>query len=497
MIKKVIYLLLAIISVCVFFLPNDWILQNVQGYEREFELSSKLIYAKFYLAILLSILALGIHYSLFRILLRVFKMPVSKPILIPLSFLFCLLVYLANWFPVMLDEANSFLFFVKRGFLVTAAYYPSPNNHIFNNLLGGIINLFGFHSAMSLRLLSICSVIATGYFLHIFLKEFFSSTVAIFTTLMWLSFYQTLAYGFLGRGYSLEVLLFVLSLLSLVYWCKTKDRAYLYWYIVFSILGFYTVPTFLFYFLPASLFWFWEFKDLKNWFISQLSIGAGVLLLYFPIILFSGWDKLLSNHWVSSSESFYTTFMSQLEGFFEFQWFYSNGLYFSLILIALFYIIGKNKGPLLKTLGLSYGVLILVSGLMQHFPPFRSLNLFTLLNFIIIALLLESVLEKSRVLLYTTPILIAFWSVFTISNFKDQGMLQYHDLERVEELIQSHKIERLTVGNDFYFVMLKYHLGEKLDVYYSKDCEGYFLSVEKQKNTIGETEFTSLLYCEE
>jgi len=498
MIKRLAYLFLCSIAVSVFILPDSWILQNVAQYETEFHLSDKLIYAKLYLVILMILLGLALRYSILEELISVLKFPINKIILIPLGLLFFLLLVMANWFPVMLDEANSYLFFVKRGFLVTTAYYPAPNNHVFSNLLAGVVNLFGFKSAFSLRFVSICSVVTAGYFLQLLLKEFFSSRVAILATFMWLGFYHTLVYGFLGRGYSLEVLLFTLSLLSLVKWIKNNRRGYLYWYVLFSMLGFYTVPTYLFYFLPASLFWIWETRKVKLWFLSTTAVGLGSVLLYYPIILFSGLESLLGNHWVSASDSFYGTFFSQFQGFFEFQWLFSNGLFFSLILIAVYYKMGKNVTPMLKVIGLSYGVLVLVSGLIQHFPPFRSLHLFTLLNFVLIASLLESALDKNKIILFVLPIMIAGWSIYTLYDFRLYGMSQYDDLVEVDKLLEAKKVDKVTVDEDFYYVMLKYHWKSSLEVNFDKECDfGYFLSVENEKESIGETKFTSLQYCSE
>jgi hypothetical protein len=110
---------------------------------------------------------------------------------------------------------------------------------------------------------------------------------------------------------------------------------------------------------------------------------------------------------------------------------------------------------------------------------------------------MESFLEENKWVLFSIPFIIGVFSLITIHDFRNNGMKSYDDLEAVSKLIQEHEIKQITVDDDFYFVMLKYHFGEKLNVFYSKKCKGYFLSSKKQKEGIGETEFTTLQYCEE
>lgn len=494
--KQISYIFLILVGVFVFVLPEEIYFQGLETYQKQFQLISKLIYLKIYALIILCLIGFGVWFDFFKYLFSVIKIPLERKLFLPLLFLLTLLLVLANWFPIMLDEANSYLFFVEKGFLVTASYYPSPNNHVFSNLIGGLIHLLGVDSAFSLRLVSILSMVFTGYFLFLFLIEFFSSRVAGLSVFLWLCFYHSIIYGFLGRGYSLEVLLFILSILSLVKWHRTSMKSYLYWYVIFSVLGFYTVPTFMFYFLPASLFWVLEAKQVRLWSLCNTTIFIGAFLLYFPILVFSGFDSIIGNSWVQASGSFYLTFLSRIHDFFTFQWLYSGGVYLSLILVALYFKVGKNQSSVFRIFILSYGVLLLISLVLQRFPPFRVLHFFTFLNFLIIALLLEPILVKSKILLLLLPLSMISWSLFTIHNFRNNGMTQYDDLNNVNVLVRrTYKIDKLSVDNDFYFVMLKYHLGDNLKVNYTKECKGYFLSIEKQKDPLGETEFTSLGYC--
>lgn len=474
-------------------ISDDWILNGFESYDEQFQLSEKIIFAKLFGTTLILISWLVIEYKILSKLIDALFFPYNRSILFYSIPLLAFLLLLANWFPVMLDEANSYLFFVERGFGATSAYYPSPNNHVLFNLLAGFIHKVGLNSVLSLRVISIISVVVTSFYLYQIVLHFFSRKVALFSVFGWLFFYHSIVYGFLGRGYSLEVLFLVLSVVHLEKYYRLQHIGDQYAYLFFSILGFFTLPTFLFYYVPVSIFWLYVDRSFKKWFFLQIVVVIGFILCYFPVFLFSGIDSLLQNGWVSPSLNFWQNFFIDFEGFFTFQWLYSGGVYISIFLLGVYYKLGNYKKKVLSVIGLSYVSLIIICFIIQRFPPYRVLHFYTFFNFLLIAILIEHISKQTVIVLLVT--LIAGWSLFTIYDFRSNGMKQYDDLDKVRSLLSRYEIHELSVDDDFYYVMLKYYEKDRLKIHFNKTCKGYFLSSTKKVDAIGETEFTSLQYC--
>jgi len=234
--------------------------------------------------------------------IRVVKTQMSSYTAILIIIPFASSVYFAATVPVIGDEAFTFVNFTSRGFISSLSFYPAPNNHIFNSLLTNLTYYIPFLPALiKLRLpailINILTIIASMHFT----KKLFGKQMAIVITAGVSCLFLTIFYSFAARGYGIIALVFMLSL-NFAFNIITRNhqtRDYLF-YIFFSIIGFYTIPTYLYPFvlLCSFIFFAGDFK-VKKLIISALAIILVVTILYLPVIILNGLDSIVNNKFVA------------------------------------------------------------------------------------------------------------------------------------------------------------------------------------------------------
>ncbi|MBX9852341.1 MAG: glycosyltransferase family 39 protein [Cytophagaceae bacterium] len=221
----------------------------------------------------------------------------------------------------MNDELASYFYFVDKGVLVTASYYPSTNNHIFFSELCCLVNFFSDNILLVMRLPAFIFSILTCLVLYITIKRFFSFRVALLTVVSFSFAYHIFYYAIHGRGYSILMFFIVLSLYAILKLLLSKEhsRFYAAVYICSSILGFYTMPLFLYPFLSFTVFSFWFLMMNRKggyikFIIINLFIAGGICILYAPVILMSGISTITSNPWMTplSWSVFWNTLLNYL-----------------------------------------------------------------------------------------------------------------------------------------------------------------------------------------
>ncbi|MFN3316065.1 MAG: hypothetical protein ACK40K_04575, partial [Raineya sp.] len=182
----------------------------------------------------------------------------SKTQKITSIFIFCLLngyvlYHLHHKIP-HIDEAFGYVHFIAKGVFVSALYYPNPNNHIFFNLISTFFDVFVPNKIWVMRLPSFLSFL----FLEILLFRFFlvkySFSVALWATLFFALLSPVQAYAIMGRGYLLQMLFLWLSVHFLVKILQNNSQKIdKILFVFFSWAAFYTIPTFLYYFLALAM----------------------------------------------------------------------------------------------------------------------------------------------------------------------------------------------------------------------------------------------------
>jgi hypothetical protein len=224
--------------------------------------------------------------------------------------------------PIAYDEAYTFIYFATREFKHILADYSAPNNHIFHTILVYISHqLLGGHIWI-VRLPAFIAgtlCIPAAYFAarRMFNSHQSLAACALVALTPWFITYSTN-----GRGYTLLSLLALLLTNFAGILVHQQSRSALIAFAITAILGFYTIPIFLYPMAGISL-WIlityltssesWKSKQRKVLIFIAVCVAAGMLtlLLYSPVILFgTGLDSITNNEIVEPRD--WGTFVENL-----------------------------------------------------------------------------------------------------------------------------------------------------------------------------------------
>jgi 4-amino-4-deoxy-L-arabinose transferase-like glycosyltransferase len=221
------------------------------------------------------------------------------------------------------DEAYTFIHFASRSFKHILADYSAPNNHIFHTILVGIVyRLFG-GEAWVLRLPAFLAGTLIIPAIYITGRRFFSAPQALGAAALIALLPVFINYSANGRGYTL-VILFAVLLANFAGILVTRpSRIALVAFAITTVLGFYTIPIFLYPWAGISLWvavtylfdhqpWSDRKRRLTAFLITGVLSGIATLILYSPVIFFgSGLGSLISNEIVQPLS--WQTFLANLD----------------------------------------------------------------------------------------------------------------------------------------------------------------------------------------
>ncbi|TAF65969.1 MAG: hypothetical protein EAZ55_07060 [Cytophagales bacterium] len=203
-------------------------------------------------------------------------------------------IFFIIYFPYLYDEIFGYYYIVRRGVLVSAFYYPGPNNHILYHVLcATFLHYFSFLSVYGaiflMRFLSLFFVFLSALFVFIALRLRTRFVVALWGMLFLLSSPHVMLYSWQGRGYGL------LLFLSIIFFFSLKN--YRVGSSIVIVLGMTCVPTFLYWWVSG---WLWEWchdGKLRKFWLKHIFAFLGVLIVYLPVYWLNG-DRLLHNGWL-------------------------------------------------------------------------------------------------------------------------------------------------------------------------------------------------------
>jgi hypothetical protein len=211
--------------------------------------------------------------------------------------------------PIRYDEALTFNEFASRPLYYGLSFYPDPNNHLLNTLLMHVSFVVLGNQPWVLRLPAFVAgalLVPATFWLGRLLYG--SGAAVLAATLVAVSSYLV-EYSTNARGYTLQALCFVMMLGLVVLAVRRFDLAALLLAAIVAALGAYDLPTMVYgvaigavvLCLPrltaaASERWIgW-----RHLLASALVLGLIVALLYLPVVVVSGPDKLVGNRFVVS-----------------------------------------------------------------------------------------------------------------------------------------------------------------------------------------------------
>ena len=229
--------------------------------------------------------------------------------------------------PLMHDEAYSMAIWGRSDLLFAVSDYHLPNNHVFHSFLVNLIYHFIGKTVPLLRLpvlVSGCLLIPAVWLLGRILYD--DRTALIGAGLTAFAPFLVL-YSVNARGYEIQALLSVVTV-GLAVYTKRKNNIFA-WFllIVLSGLNFFTLPIALYPFGGICVWLFLNvvFFDKKSVYGNRtrlfkylitagLCVSALSMLLYVPLLRYSGWDSFFGNIYIGGTESgtFGETLVSRL-----------------------------------------------------------------------------------------------------------------------------------------------------------------------------------------
>lgn len=210
-------------------------------------------------------------------------------------------VYFAATLPVSYDEAWTYLNFTTKSPIVSLAYYPVPNNHILHSLITNFTQYIpGLSPLFRLRISSIFVNLLIWITAYGFARRFFSEKMAWALVAVGAMLFMSVYYSVMSRGYALVVLFFVGAMYAAFHITKSGGRLrHWAWFSVCSVLGFFTMPSFLYPFLTLHI---WivvcNRKLIARQIVFGLATAACTALLYLPVVAVNGIGALTSNPFV-------------------------------------------------------------------------------------------------------------------------------------------------------------------------------------------------------
>lgn len=209
-------------------------------------------------------------------------------------------IYFALTIPVSYDEAITYNLFTSKPFFYAAIFYPYPNNHVLHSLITNLFDILPFGSALfKMRIPAILANIFTWIIALSFFKKYFSNKIGILAVGCCSVFWLTIYYSFMSRGYAFMVLCVVICFYLIFNILKNNRKKDWVYYTIFSVLGAYTLPSFLYPLATLNLLiLIFNVKLFKRLFIANVLIGVCTAIAYLPIILVDGIDALINNNFV-------------------------------------------------------------------------------------------------------------------------------------------------------------------------------------------------------
>ena len=209
------------------------------------------------------------------------------------------------------DESYTFIVFSSTSLFNIVTNYQLPNNHVLNSLLIYFsTHLFGIQP-WAVRLPALLAGVLLVPATYAFAKTVYDKYTALVGALLVAILPGAILYATTARGYSLVALFTVLTLWLADFLRRSKNLFAWSLLVLFCALGFYSVPVFLF---PFGMVFAWLFFEnlvadpgeygsrinfLKYWLLAGLGSAVLVLILYTPIFIYTGADKVFANGFVT------------------------------------------------------------------------------------------------------------------------------------------------------------------------------------------------------
>jgi hypothetical protein len=181
------------------------------------------------------------------------------------------------------DEFGTVGTFSSRGPARVVTDYRAPKNHIFFNLLNSILPGRDSLAPARVRALSILATLLAMAMVFAYTArrgQLFEGSVVV---ALWSLAPESLTLSMEARGYGFLGLFAVMGTIATMEYVRTGQHRWLWTLVAASVLGVYTVPSFLLFAGPL-LFLLWAAIRSRETFVAGAATAALVLLLYAPVL---------------------------------------------------------------------------------------------------------------------------------------------------------------------------------------------------------------------
>jgi hypothetical protein len=201
--------------------------------------------------------------------------------------------------PMRYDEALTFNEFASRPLYYALSFYPEPNNHLLNTLLMHGVFLMAGNQPWLLRLPALLAGVLLVPATYWLARLLYGPSAAILAAVLVAASSYLVEYSTNARGYTLQALCFVVMLDLAIVAARRHSLSALLLAALVAALGTYAVPTMLY---GVAVVAAWLLIDRRiaprHLLAGGLVLGLVTALLYVPVILISGPDKLAANRFV-------------------------------------------------------------------------------------------------------------------------------------------------------------------------------------------------------
>jgi uncharacterized membrane protein len=216
-----------------------------------------------------------------------------------INFLFQSLLY---------DETFTFIYYADRPLSFGLTEY-STNNHPLNTFLVHVSTRIFGSAEWAIRLpVFTCGVLIMPL-VYLLFRKLYNKTVGLLALAFISVSYVFVSYSVQARGYGIQAFLFLLLVFTALNIKETNSRWGWVAFSVIGILGFYALPTTIYFFGSVALWLLVSaiLKDIpverklftRNLALSCVATVGSTALLYLPFVLRSGLDPLISNNIVT------------------------------------------------------------------------------------------------------------------------------------------------------------------------------------------------------
>ena len=386
------------------------------------------------------------------------KIIISLLILINISIKF----YLVKNMPVFVDEAWTYIVFAQKDILTAMSNYTAPNNHILHSLLVNLSLKLPVDTLTALRFPNFFANILMVISVFVVYSKLLNKRISILLTIIFSSTFPMMYYGYIARGYMIYIWAFLMLYFTGIRILQSEkiNSKYLTLWILSGIIGFWTVPAFLyplfsiFIFITYYLIRLKRWYDIKVFFITNFITGVIVLYLYLPVFIISGYKSVTANRYVSawSRISVIKTFN---ELFDKTSWFLFNlplVLTFAVFLGFIYYFY-KHKWT--KEIQLSMFLIAVVPILMlihAVVPRERIWTYWLIPVFYVIGVFYQEVIapklsfNKSLGLSITVALMYLFIFSVRITSYESDSIY----MKKMVKYLRNHKARSIYFGKDTY-----------------------------------------------